>query len=138
MAVSTEVNDAQTSQSESATTLGTIVELVRRITHADVASVVSYSLADKTITWRAVSGFRAHAIDDTHTLVQPITSELARRAANADSVLVLEGIGVREDLPADEFPVHAAEGIRDLAITPLKARDQTLGGLAFRGVIARS
>jgi PAS domain S-box-containing protein len=129
MALSTEVNDAQTSQSESAATLGTIVELVRRITHADVASVVSFSLADKTITWKAVSGFRAQAIDDTHPLVHPITNELARRAANADSVLVLEGIGVRDELPADEFPVHTAEGIRDLAVAPLKAGDQTLGGL---------
>ncbi len=129
MAVSIDVNDPQTSQSESAATLRTIVELVRRITHADVASVVSFSVADKIITWRAVSGFRAHAIDDTQTLVQPITSELARRAANADSVLVLEGIGVRDELPADEFPVHTAEGIRDLAVAPLKAGDQTLGGL---------
>ncbi len=129
MAVSIEVNDAQTSQSESAATLRTIVELARRITHADVASVVSFSLADKTITWRAVSGFRAHAIDDTQTLVQPIPSELARRAVNADSVLVLKGIGVRDELPADEFPVHTAEGIRDLAVAPLKAGDQTLGGL---------
>src|SRR5712691_4711446 len=90
MALSIEVNDAQTSQTESATTLRTIVELVRRITHADVASVVSFSLVDKTITWRAVSGFRAHAIDDTQPLVHPITNELAQRAVNADSVLVLQ------------------------------------------------
>ena len=135
MALSIEVNDAQTSQTESATTLRTIVELVRRITHADVASVVSFSLVDKTITWRAVSGFRAHAIDDTQPLVHPITNELAQRAVNADSVLVLQGIGVENELPVDGFPVHAAEGIRDLAVAPLKARDQTLGGLVagYRG-----
>jgi len=135
MALSIEVNDAQTSQTESATTLRTIVELVRRITHADVASVVSFSLVDKTITWRAVSGFRAHAIDDTQPLVHPITNELAQRAVNADSVLVLQGIGVENELPVHGFPVHAAEGIRDLAVAPLKAGDQTLGGLVagYRG-----
>src|SRR2546421_962013 len=118
-----------TSQTESATTLRTIVELVRRITHADVASVVSFSLVDKTITWRAVSGFRVHAIDDTQPLVHSITNELAQRAVNAGSVLVLQGIGVENELPAQGFPVHAAEGIRDLAVAPLKAGDQTLGGL---------
>ena len=135
MAASTEVNYAQNSHTESATTLRTIVELVRRITHADVASVVSFSLADETITWRAVSGFRAHAVDDSQTLVQPITNELAQRAVNADSVLVLQGIGVENELPVHGFPVHAAEGIRDLAVAPLKVRDQTLGGLVagYRG-----
>src|SRR5205823_14435513 len=43
--------------------------------------------------------------------------------------LVLQGIGVENELPAHGFPVHAAEGIRDLAVAPLKAGDQTLGGL---------
>src|SRR5262245_26222117 len=117
------------SQTESATTLRTIVELVRRITHADVASVVSFSSAYETIIWEAASGFQAHEIDDTHPLIRPITNRIARQAVQADSVVVLEGIGVRDELPASEFPVHSAEGIRDLALAPLKAQGQTLGGL---------
>ncbi len=128
MAAPAEVINAP-DQPESASTLRTIVELVRRIMRADVTSIVSFSLAEKTITWKAASGFREHLIDDDHPLVRPITNEIAQRALTADSVMTFEGIGSEEVLPAGEFPVHTAEGIRDMAMTPLRARGQTLGAL---------
>jgi PAS domain S-box-containing protein len=128
MAAPAEVIDAPT-QPESASTLRTIVELVRRIMHADVTSVVSFSLDDKTITWKAASGFRAHVIDDRHPLVRPIANKMGRSALKAGSVTILEGIGLRNELPARDFPVHTTEGIRDLAVASLKARGQTLGAL---------
>src|SRR5216684_2370650 len=114
---------------ESASTLQTIVELVRRIMHADVASIVSFSLTQSTITWRAASGLQAHVIDDEHPLIQPITNQIARRSIAANATSVVEGIGVRDEFPAKDFVVHAAEGIRDLAFTPLKARGEMLGAL---------
>src|SRR5712691_451372 len=114
---------------ESASTLQTIVELVRRTMHADVASIVSFSLTENTITWKAASGLRAHVIDDEHPLVQPITNDLARRSIAANATTVVEGIGVRDEFPAKDFVVHAAEGIRDMAFTPLKARGEMLGAL---------
>ena len=117
------------SQPESATTLRTIVELVRRITHADVTSVVSFSPSDETITWQAASGFRVHVIDEDHPLVRPVTNKIGQRALQTDSLIILEGIGVRDEFPASDFSVHAAEGIRDLALAPLKAKGQTLGAL---------
>ena len=129
MAASVDLKTAPSSPNESVTTLRTIVELVRRITHADVTSVVRFSLADKTITWLAASGFRAHAIDASHPLVRPITNEIAQVSLTTDSVMILESIGVRGELAAKEFPVHLAEGIHDLAIAPIKARGQTLGAL---------
>ncbi|PYS43761.1 MAG: hypothetical protein DMF71_06190 [Acidobacteria bacterium] len=113
---------------ESATTLGTIVDLVRRITHADTTSVVSFSLAEKTMTWEAASGFRAHVIDDGHPLIRPMTNRIAERALMIDEVRILESIGSPE-FPAEDFPVHTAEGIRDLAVVLLKTRGQTLGAL---------
>src|SRR6059036_3755502 len=91
------------SQPESATTLRTIVDLVRRITHADVTSVVSLSIHDKTITWKAASGFRAHQIDAEHPIVQPIRNKIAQRALTARSMIILEDIGVADDLPAADF-----------------------------------
>lgn len=97
--------------------------------HADTASVVSFSLADKLITWRAASGFRAHVVDAEHPLVQPIPNEIAEARLTTDSLLILKGIGVADDLPAKEFPVHSAEGIRDLALAPLRTRGQTRGAL---------
>ncbi|HVS82190.1 MAG TPA: ATP-binding protein [Pyrinomonadaceae bacterium] len=127
MAVPAEATPAKP-RPESASTLQTIVELVRRIMHADVASIVSFSLTENTITWKAASGLRAHAIDE-HPLVLPITNEITRRALAANTVSILEGVGVRDELPASDFPVHTAEGIRDLVFAPLKARGQTLGAL---------
>jgi two-component system NtrC family sensor kinase len=128
MAASAEVTYIR-SQPESANTLDRIVDLVRRILRADVTSVVSFSLVDETITWKAASGFRAHVIDAQHPLVQPITNKLAQRALTAESLMILEGIGVRDELPASDFPVHTAEDIRVLALTPLQARGQILGAL---------
>jgi two-component system NtrC family sensor kinase len=116
-------------QTESAATLRTIVDLVRRITRADVTSIVSFSLAEKTITWRAASGFRAHIIDDDHPLVRPITKEIAQGPLTADSLMILERIGAPKGLPASEFPVHAAEGVCDLALAPLKTHGETMGAL---------
>jgi two-component system NtrC family sensor kinase len=117
------------SQTESATTLRTLVELVRRIMHADVVSVVHFSLTEETITWKAASGLRAHVIDDAHSLVLPLTNELFRRSITANKTVVLEGIGLRPELSAAGFPVHTAEGIRDMALTPLRSQGEVLGAL---------
>src|SRR5260370_23329527 len=117
------------SRPESATTLRTIVELVRRITRADVTSIVSLSATDKTITWKAASGFRAHVIDEEHQLVQPLAAGVAGPALETDSIMILQGMGTSNEFPANEFPVHTAEGIRDLAFVPLNSRGHTMGAL---------
>lgn len=117
------------SRPQSATTLGTVVDLVRRITHADVISIVSFSLSDQTMTWLAASGFRAHNVDDDHPLVRPLTNQVAVRALTADDMLIIDGIGEKPEFPANNFPVHVAEGVRDLAVATLRARGETLGAL---------
>lgn len=129
MAAPVEVNHDQNSHSESATTLRTIVELVRRITQADAISIVSFSRIDKTMTWKAASGFRAHVIDDQQPLIRPLTNRIAARALETSEVLILEGIGTNPEFPAENFPIHVAEGVRDLAVATLKARGETLGAL---------
>src|SRR5258708_5719511 len=128
MAVPAEAAPVQ-SRPQSVTTLHTIVELVRRILRADVTSLVRFSLAEKPITWKVASGLRAHVVDDEHPLVRSITNEVARRAITANKTLVVEGIAVRNEFPPEGFPVHAAEGVRDLALTPLRVRGETLGAL---------
>ena len=82
MAAVTEVTHALPQQS--ATTLSTIVELVRRITHADVTSIASFSLSEKTMTWMAASGFRVHVINGDQPLVRPMTDRLQHRALTAE------------------------------------------------------
>jgi PAS domain S-box-containing protein len=128
MAASAEATPAKP-RAESASTLQTIVELVRSIMRADVTSLVRFSLTEKTVTWKVASGLRAHTIDEQHPLVRPITNEIARRSIAANATLIVEGIGERDDLPASDFPLHAAEGVRALAFTPLKARGEILGAL---------
>src|ERR1051326_1854734 len=123
------------SRAQSATTLRTVVELVRRITHSDVASIVTFSLPDKTITWRAVSGFRSYVVDEANPIERPLANEIVVRAIEANETVVLEGIGERPELPAGDFPVHTAEGICNLALTPLSGRGHMRGALilAYRG-----
>jgi PAS domain S-box-containing protein len=128
MTASTEVTQIPTAN-ESASTLRTIVDLVRRILRADMVSIVHFSLPEGTITWKVASGLKAHSIDADNPLVRSLANELAQRSLGADSTIVLEGIGVREDLPAEAFPLHSVEGIRDLALTPLRSGGEVLGAL---------
>jgi PAS domain S-box-containing protein len=116
-------------ETESATTLRTIVDLLRRILHADVTSVISVSLANETITWKAASGFHGLVIDDEHPLTRSIINETERRAMANKATVILEGIGVKPELPAEHFPIHSAEGIRDVALTPLEVRGEVVGAL---------
>ena len=117
------------SRLQSASTLSSIVDLVRRITHADVTSIVSFSLAEKTMTWRAASGFQKHVIDNDHMLVRPISNRIFARALSATEVLVVNRIGKDPEFPAENFPVHVTEGVHDLAVAVLRARGTMLGAL---------
>jgi len=128
MAVPAEATHIQP-QPPSVTTLHTIVDLVRRITHADVASIVSFSMADETITWKAISGFRAHTLDDLHPFVHPQATGIVKKALAEGSVGIFQGIGSRDEFPAESFPVTAAEGVCDLAMAPLRIQANHSGAL---------
>jgi two-component system, NtrC family, sensor kinase len=113
---------------ETAATLKTVVETVRRVMRADTASVASFSLAERTITWHAMSGFQTLGAEGGE-VVNPLRGEFAERAAEADEDII-EVRGLAGDLPASEFPLHSAEGVRDLALVALRARGEALGILA--------
>jgi two-component system NtrC family sensor kinase len=119
-----------TNHPESAATLHTVVELVRRTMRADTTSVATFSLPDKTITWKAMSGFRARASDERREFVIPLRGQMAERAAGASEIVILAGIGLSDELPASHFPLHSDEGVRDLALVPLEVRGENLGALA--------
>ncbi|HYN86841.1 MAG TPA: ATP-binding protein [Pyrinomonadaceae bacterium] len=112
-----------------AATLSTAVEMVRRVMRVDTAGVATFSLDERTVTWKAISGFRSVAAEGRQEIVNPLRGEFAERAAEAgDSIIEVRGLA--GDLPASEFPLHSAEGVRDLALVPLAARGETLGVLA--------
>src|SRR5690349_3820803 len=102
---------------ESATSLRTIVDLVRRIMKADVASILGFSLTDETVTWKAASGFTS-SIDYGRSVFRPIGSAMARRALAENTVAIIQGIGTRPEFSIADFPVHVAEGVCDIAIAP--------------------
>ena len=115
-----------------AATLDTVVETVRRILRADTASIASFSESERTITWLATSGFRSVRADGRE-IVNPVRGEFAERAAAFDlesDEPILEVRGLAGDLPESEFPLHSAEGVRDLALARLRARGVNLGVLA--------
>jgi two-component system NtrC family sensor kinase len=115
-----------TAQPGSAETLGKIVETVRRVMRADTAGVAGFSLAARTITWKALSGFRSRAAA-AGEIVAPLRGAVAERAASAQELMIFEGAG--GGLAADDFPPHSAEGVRSLALAPLRARGETVGAL---------
>ncbi|HEX8116119.1 MAG TPA: GAF domain-containing protein, partial [Pyrinomonadaceae bacterium] len=128
-----ESNDgrARGGRAEGAATLDTVVETVRRILRADTASIASFSESEDTLTWLATSGFRNAPFG--LEIVIPVRGEFAERAAAFDQAsgeTIFEVRGLAGDLPESEFPLHSAEGVRDLALARLRARGETLGVLA--------
>jgi two-component system NtrC family sensor kinase len=118
-------------RSESATTLRSVVETVRRVMRSDTASVAT--IDEHTITWKATSGF--HSLGEEHEeIVNPLRGMFAEQAAAADDMTIIEVRNVGGELPASEFPLHSAEGLRDLALVRLRARGETLGllGVGYR------
>ena len=105
--------------------LQNIAETIRRTVGADTASIARFSAAERTITWLAMSGFQKLRAD-AGEIVNPLRGEFAERAAASGESLI-EVRGLAGDLPRSEFPLHSAEGVRDLALVPLVARGETLG-----------
>ncbi|HST50563.1 MAG TPA: ATP-binding protein [Pyrinomonadaceae bacterium] len=110
-----------------AATLEATVETVRRILRADTTSIATFSVADRTVTWLATSGFKS--VESGTGIVNPLRGEFAARVADADDETIIEVRGVAGDLPTSEFPLHSAEGVRDLALVRLRARGENLGVL---------
>jgi len=118
---------------ESAATLRGVVEMVRRVMRSDTASVATLSVAEGTITWKATSGFNSLR-DPDEEIVNPLRGMFAEQAASVEDMTIIEVRNVGGELPASEFPLHSAEGLRDLALVRLRARGETLGllGIGYR------
>ena len=131
MAESTDSRGRGGARAEGAATLDTVVETVRRILRADTASIASFSEKERTITWLAMSGFRS--VQTGGEIVNPVRGEFVERVAAFDEEsdeAIIEVRGLAGDLPESEFPLHSAEGVRDLALARLRARGESLGVLA--------
>ena len=115
---------------ESAVTLRNVVERVRRLMGADTATIATFSLSARTATWKAASGFRTREFPDGHEVVTPLRIDLDARAGAATTTpFILKGIGAAGGPPGGEFPLHSAEGVRDLALMPLGGYAETFDAL---------
>ncbi|HEX8853302.1 MAG TPA: PAS domain S-box protein, partial [Pyrinomonadaceae bacterium] len=122
--------ESDSTHHEVGATLRTAVEMVRRLMRADTASVISFSPAGDAVTWMAASGFAARGEGEAAgKLTAHVSGEETSRVARAAGLTVVEGIGVEGGVDAAEFPVHSAEGVRDLAVVPLRVRGERLGAL---------
>jgi two-component system NtrC family sensor kinase len=122
-------NPARGPQQDSAATLRTVVEMVRRTMRADTTSVATFSIPQRTITWKMLSGFHTRE-NSTGELVFHLQEGGAyERAAEIEEIMLVEGIGRTDALPASDFPLHSAEGVENLALVPLIARGEKLGAL---------
>ena len=129
MSASIEETHVQSPSPDSTVTLRAIVELVRTIMHADVASIYSFSLSEETVTWKAASGFRLPDIDFKQPVKRPLAVSFARQALAEKSVTIFEGMGLKPELPGDGFPVHVADGVHYLAVAPLRISGNTSGAV---------
>jgi PAS domain S-box-containing protein len=100
---------------EGAHTLRSIVEIIRTLMQADIASIHGFSLDDETVNWKAAAGFRSRDIDYEETQRRPALIALALQALAENSVVVYEGAGSTSSLPLFE-----AEGVEYLAAAPLR------------------
>ncbi len=116
--------------SESRATLRSVVRMVRRVMRSDTASIATLSVAERTVTWKATSGFNSISAGDAEEIINPLRGTFAEHAAAAsDDLGMMEVRNLGGELPASEFPLHSAEGLRDLALVRLRARGETLGVL---------
>jgi PAS domain S-box-containing protein len=124
-------NPARGPQQDSAATLRTVVEMVRRTMRADTTSVATFSIPQRTITWKMLSGFRTRENSTEELVFQLQEGATYARAAEIEEIMLVEGIGRADDLPASDFPLHSAEGVENLALVPLIARGEKLGALVI-------
>ena len=103
------------SQVEGASTLRSIVEIIRSIMQADVASILGFELDEETVSWKAAAGFRSPDIDFHKTQRRPDSIDVAMQALAENRVVVFEGRGSTSNLP-----LYVAEGVEYLAAAPMR------------------
>ncbi len=125
MKTSTESIHVIATPEEGAQTLRSIVEIIRTLLHADVASIHGISLDDETVYWKAAAGFRSPNIDYEETQRRPDSIALTLQALGENRVVVYEGTGSTAQLP-----LFMAEGVEYLAAAPLRVSGNQTGMLA--------
>lgn len=105
--------------------LNSTVKGIRRLLNADYASIATVA-ADGTTRWVVMDG---NVTDAYKRTIFPPGRGTTARIVDTAKPLILEGIGLSDDLPAEEYPVHVAEGGVSAMSVPLLRRGVALGAL---------
>lgn len=111
---------------ETEETLQIVVDRVREILNVDIVAIAIMDDATGTTSWKAMSGFQTDVYK--RTTFAPGRGTAGRVVASRQTIL-LEGIGKRPDMPAEEFPIHMAEKVHNGMGIPLMIGERILGVL---------
>lgn len=113
--------------SELSQLLESVVKGVRRVLGADYANLTTVD-DDGTRHWLAMDGYRTDAYKQ---FAYRKGMGTAGRIMKERGPVLLEGIGTSPDLPAEEFPIHAAEGGVSALAVPLMMKGKPIGALTL-------
>lgn len=113
-------------QSDLQTLLDLVCRESRRLLRADYAAVATLADPFGATRWAAIDGAISSAARDT---IFPPGKGTAARVIEQAGPVVITNFGQNPDFPADEFPVHVAEGMRAALGVPLFRKDTPVGAL---------
>ncbi|MBV9790952.1 MAG: GAF domain-containing protein, partial [Chloroflexi bacterium] len=113
-------------QSDLQTLLNLVCREARRLLRSDYTAVATAVDAIGSTRWSAIDG--AASINFHDTIFEPHTGT-AGRVIDSAGPLVIHHFGENPEFPVEEFPVHAAEGMRSALGVPLFRKETPVGAL---------
>ena len=115
--------------------LDTLLQLIcrasRRLLRADYTAVATVVDAEGSTRWVAAEGTWSASFQDA---LFPPHQGMSGRVIDLQAPLTIDNFGENPDFPVEEFPVHAAEGMKAAFAVPLFRKQRAMGALmvAFR------
>ncbi|HZG67112.1 MAG TPA: GAF domain-containing protein, partial [Herpetosiphonaceae bacterium] len=111
--------------------LDLVCRSARRLMRADYSAVATVVDAQGSTRWSAIDGTMSELPNGA---IFPPHHGTAGRTVDLRAPLVIENFGANPDYPVEEFPIHAAEGMKTALSVPLFRKDKVVGALivAFR------
>jgi GAF domain-containing protein len=107
-------------------TLQLIVDKTKELMGLDMVALATIDDSNGTTSWKAMSGFKTEIF---RRMIFAPGRGTAGRTIAARRTIVLEGIGQSHELPAEEFPIHTAEGLLNSIGVPLMVGEKIVGVL---------
>lgn len=113
-------------QSDLQTLLDLVCREARRLLRGDYAAVATIIDSTGATRWAAADGAASSA---TRDMILPPHAGTAGRVIDRAAPLVIQHFGENPEFPLDEFPAHAAEGMRSALNVPLFRKETPIGAL---------